>query len=506
MQRYAFLVYRQVFCKYFSLQSDRHPPAAARKRAARTKDDSVQRAANAPVAHCRPAFAACCFGAGVVLLVFALVAALVFLYQHRAEIGVGYLDKVLGAMLEGAPFEARDAVFGDEVVDVVARRADGGAGGQEGLDARYGAASGGAGHSDDALALAGHRGAAHKVDLAADTAVLAHTDALAGHLAHQVDLEARVDGYHPVLLRDDDGVVGVVDGIELHVVVAVDEVIQLAAAHNERRHGLALVEGLAAAVDDALLHQLHHAVAEHLAVDAQVVLVAQRLQHGVGDGTDAQLKGGAVGDQRGAVAPYGHLDLRRGVAVQLGQVVGAGYDVVDLRHVDHRVAIGEGHHLVGLDDDALGHADGRQGIVAADAQRAVAVVVGRRGLEDGDVARYLVAYHLGHVVEVGREEVALKVVHGLARVAAQEVAHVAEVAVAARVQQLVVAKGGHMEYQHVVIVLAVLGHSVGYDARHGGGVAHHHAVAVVDVFDCFVWCRYFFSVVVFPVHCVYCLL
>ena len=53
--------------------------------------------------------------------------------------------------------------------------------------------------------------------------------------------------------------------------------------------------------DDARLGQLHHAVGEHLRVDAQVVLLFQEQQDSVGDGADAQLKGIPVPDQLGHV-------------------------------------------------------------------------------------------------------------------------------------------------------------------------------------------------------------
>ena len=427
-------------------------------------------------------------------------AALVFLGQGRAEVGVGDADEVLGAVLEGASFEACDAVFGADVVDVVARGADGGAFGEEGLDARDFAAGGGAGHGDDGLALAGERGAADEVHLAADAAVLADADGLAGHLPLQVHLEAGVDGDHAVVLRDDEGVVDVVDRVKLHVGVLVDEVVELACAHDEGDHGLAAVEGLAAAVDDAAAHEVHHAAGEHLAVDAEVVLVGQRAQDGVGDGADAELEGGAVGHERGAVAPDGELHLARGGQLQLLQAVGAGDDVVDLRHMDQRVAVGEGHQLVGLDDDGLGGADGGLGVVAADAERAIALGVGGRGLEDGHVARYVAADHRGHILEVGGEEVALAALDHLARVGGQEVAHVAEVAEAVGLVAGVVAEGGHVVDEDVVVVLAVVGQRLLHQARRSGGMAHDDTLAVADGLDGLGGLRDFLAVFFFPVH------
>ena len=68
-------------------------------------------------------------------MVAAVEAALIFFGQLGAEVGVCDADKVFGSVLEGAPFEACDAVFGDDIVDVVARGAYGGAWGEERFDA-----------------------------------------------------------------------------------------------------------------------------------------------------------------------------------------------------------------------------------------------------------------------------------------------------------------------------------------------------------------------------------
>ena len=120
----------------------------------------------------------------------ALVAALVFLDEHGAEVGVGDADEVFGAVFEGTSLEAGDAVFGDDVVDIVAGGADGSARREEGFDARDGAARCCGGHGDDALAFARHGGTAHKVYLSSDATVLPHAYGFAGHLPHEVNFEA----------------------------------------------------------------------------------------------------------------------------------------------------------------------------------------------------------------------------------------------------------------------------------------------------------------------------
>ena len=168
--------------------------------------------------------------------------------------------------------------------------------------------------------------------------------------------------------------------------------------------------------------------------------------------------------------------------------------------MDQRVAVGEGHQLVGLDDDGLGGADGGLGVVAADAERAVALGVGGRGLEDGHVARYVAADHRGHILEVGGEEVALAALDHLARVGGQEVAHVAEVAEAVGLVAGIVAQGGHVVDEDVVVVLAVVGQRLLHQARRGGGMAHDDTLAVADGLDGLGGLRDFLAVFFFPVH------
>ena len=53
-------------------------------------------------------------------LVAAFEATFVLLDKHRAEVGMGYLYEVLCAMLEGASLQTCNAVFGYDVVHVVA--------------------------------------------------------------------------------------------------------------------------------------------------------------------------------------------------------------------------------------------------------------------------------------------------------------------------------------------------------------------------------------------------
>ena len=96
-----------------------------------------------------------------------------------------------------------------------------------------------------------------------------------GHrLAGQVDFDGRVDGHQVVMLADHPRVIGIVGGVHLEFRIVVQEAEQCAGARGEAAHDLPLVQGLPPAGDHTLLHQVHHAVREHLGVDPQVLPIA----------------------------------------------------------------------------------------------------------------------------------------------------------------------------------------------------------------------------------------
>ena len=89
-------------------------------------------------------------------------------------------------------------------------------------------------------------------------------------------------------------VVREVDRAHLDHRVVVDEVVQAFRAHQERGHELARVALLSRPGDDAGLDEVDDRVREHLGVDAEVALVAERQRGGGRDAADAELEGGAV--------------------------------------------------------------------------------------------------------------------------------------------------------------------------------------------------------------------
>ena len=86
-------------------------------------------------------------------------------------------------------------------------------------------------------------------------------------------------------------------------------------------------------------------------MDTQVVLLLQEQQHGVGNGTDAQLKRIAVPHQAGDVLADGPLHVADLGGRQLDDGGVGLHQAADLGDVQEAVAQGAGHILIDLGDD-----------------------------------------------------------------------------------------------------------------------------------------------------------
>ena len=170
-----------------------------------------------------------------------------------------------------------------------------------GDDPADGAALGSGRQGDDRLPAAACSRTAHEVDLPADAGVLPWTHGIGHDLAHQVDLQGGVDGDDVVVAADDEGVVRVAHREHVQDGIVIDEVVEASRAHEECRDKLVRVDTLAGVGDNTLLVEVDDAVAEHLRVDTEVVLLVQEAKHGLGNRPDADLKAGAVVDKVGDV-------------------------------------------------------------------------------------------------------------------------------------------------------------------------------------------------------------
>jgi len=252
------------------------------------------------------------------------------------------------------------------------------------------------------------------------------THGIRAHLAGEVDLNGRVDGDHPAILGDDEGVIDVLGGVELHQRVVVGIVVELVAPHQKAADQLPRVERLALVGDDPCVHQVDDAVGEHLCVYAEMAAVSQLGQHRVGDGTDPHLERGFVlDDPRHVLADAAVLIGEFGPG-QGGQGITVLHRRVKLAHVDERVAEGPRHPVVHLGNHAARRLGGRLHDVHGDAERAETVLIRRRHLDQSDVDGELIpkqgrdgAEKHGYVVRLPR-------IDRLAHVGAHEERVVAE--------------------------------------------------------------------------------
>ena len=162
--------------------------------------------------------------------------------------------------------------------------------------------------------------------------------------------------------------------------VVVDEVIETLGAQGEYGNDLIGEQRLPRAGQYAGLHQIHRAVHQHFRMHAQILFPHQGVRHGIGNGADTQLDGGAILHQVGYVAadgPVGVGELRVG---QDGEATVAFHNGVDLADVDGGVTEGAGDPGADLKDDPLGplHYSLLQQIAACNGEVPV-FIHGRRG-------------------------------------------------------------------------------------------------------------------------------
>jgi hypothetical protein len=151
------------------------------------------------------------------------------------------------------------------------------------------------------------------------------------------------------------------------------------------------------------------------------VVVGEGGERRLGDRADPELEGGAVVHQVGDVAADRLLDLGELLGGLLVDRVVDLDQVVDLLDVDERVAVGPRHPRVDLGDDRPRDLDRRVGHVDRDAQRAVAVLVRGRDVDEGDVdGEQAGAEERRHLGEEDREVVGPTLLHRLARVLSHE--------------------------------------------------------------------------------------
>jgi len=140
-------------------------------------------------------------------------------------------------------------------------------------------------------------------------------------------------------------------------------------------------------VDHSRLHETDDAVAQKLGMHSKVLLVHEIGNHGVGDQPVAHLDGGAVLYNAGHVSADALHNIRRGLDRVLKQRLVMGEQEVDILDIYESITVGAGHVLIHLSHHQLRLLHGGQDDVHAYPQAQVAVLVRKRGLDEGHVHR-----------------------------------------------------------------------------------------------------------------------
>ena len=235
------------------------------------------------------------------------------LLQILSVVGMGNVDDGARSLTQRLSVEIGDSVLRHDVADVRTRRHDTRSLTEESDDLALALLRRGR-HGDDGLSALGARGSVDEVDLSAEAGEDLGADGVAHDLTGDIDLDGRVHRDHLRHLRDHEGVVREAHVADEHGGVVDHELVptrhvkppraRLFGSHHEARRRAAGVERLLPVIssrdayelvgDGARFNQVDHAVAEHLAVNAQTLVALQVGHHRIGNHADSRLQRAAV--------------------------------------------------------------------------------------------------------------------------------------------------------------------------------------------------------------------
>ena len=165
------------------------------------------------------------------------------------------------------------------------------------------------------------------------------------------------------------------------------EVEDTGGAVDEAGNGAPPVHVFACIGHVARTDQVHHAVREHLGVDAEIVLVCQALEHRIGNRADAQLQRGGIGHQGRDMGTDGVLHGADRSGFMCDQRTIGGDDVGEARKRYDRVAVCARHPCVHLGNKQRRGLRRRECRIHRRPQRAITVDVGWRDLQQHRIKR-----------------------------------------------------------------------------------------------------------------------
>ncbi len=212
-----------------------------------------------------------------------------------------------------------------------------------------------------------------------------------------------------------------IHGTELAEGIPVYEVIELLRTQHKGSHHFVFVVVLRPAVHDPFVDEIHRAVGEHFGVHAEVALVAQEVQHGIGDAANAKLETRAIRHKIGHVSANLAVQVAHRLLRQFMQRRVEFHGAMKARDMQEVFAVDARHAGIDQADHIFRATGGSQCRHAVDAKAAEAVTVGRRHLHQDHVDGLLAAgEQCGNLTEENRRVVRAAFVDGRTGVAAGE--------------------------------------------------------------------------------------
>src|SRR5205807_1734754 len=152
------------------------------------------------------------------------------------------------------------------------------------------------------------------------------------------------------------------------------------------------LEILASSGEYSCLDQRDHAIRNQFAMHAEILAVHQHGQHGIGNSANARLQHGTVFDKARDIAGDSHLQVVYDRPLQGTERPRRLHESIDIIDMDEAVAVGARHIVVDLRHNVLGNLGGGQGGVDTNSEAAIAVRIGRRDLDQGNVNGHFTAF------------------------------------------------------------------------------------------------------------------
>ncbi len=166
-------------------------------------------------------------------------------------------------------------------------------------------------------------------------------------LSGNIHLDGAVDGGNLGISSNDRSIINVGNIQHCYHRVIINKVIQVPASHHETGYNFFRVFCFFLACDHAAFNQVYYTVAEHLGVNTEVFMVAQRFQYRIRYSPDSHLQRSPVFYQLRAVVTYLLFNLIGFGYVELMQRLVCFNKRVETAGMEDTVAMGSRH--IGID-------------------------------------------------------------------------------------------------------------------------------------------------------------